>query len=248
VTISTNITRIHPPDSKLRVSPESSPAQPKPKWLIPAGLIALSLIPVVAGAARMIELSSNATLTPDNARFFSVPLPVIVHIPSATIFSLLGAMQFAPTLRRRPWHRRTGRLVVPAGLAAAISGLWMAVYYHLPALDNGLLKVFRVIAGFGMVTSLLLGCQAIRTRRFSAHRAWMMRGYAIGLGAGTQVLTHLLWFVVVGEPTANSRALLMGAGWAINVAVAEWFIHARSQLKGSQASPVPEPGRTERRP
>jgi Predicted membrane protein (DUF2306) len=89
-----------------------------------------------------------------------------------------------------------------------------------------LLEVFRLLAGSAMAISLILGYQAIRTRKFSAHGAWMMRGYALGLGAGTQVLTHLLWFVFVGEPTANSRALLMGAGWAINVAVAEWFIHA----------------------
>jgi Predicted membrane protein (DUF2306) len=223
VTTSAKATRIHRADPRL----SAPPAKPKRQWLIPAGLITLSLIPAAAGAVRMIELSSNATVTPDNARFFATPLPVLIHIPSATIFSLLGGMQFAPSLRRRAWHRRAGRLVVPAGLAAALSGLWMAVYYDLPALDNGLLEVFRLLAGSAMAISLIVGYQTIRTRKFSAHRVWMMRGYALGLGAGTQVLTHLLWFVLVGEPTANSRALLMGAGWAINVAVAEWFIHAR---------------------
>jgi uncharacterized membrane protein len=199
----------------------------KQPWLIPAGLIALSLVPVAAGAVRLTELASDAVVTPDNARFFATPLPVVIHIPSATIFCLLGAMQFAPSLRRRPWHRLAGRLVLPAGLAAALTGLWMAAYYDLPASENGLGLSFRLLAGAAMVISLILGFQAIRRRDIGAHRAWMMRGYALGLGAGTQVLTHVPWVILVGEPTGTARALLLGAGWVINLAIAEWFIYPR---------------------
>jgi uncharacterized membrane protein len=230
MTISTNVNHLHPADPNVTERhdfPGSSSKQPKRQWLIPAGLITLSLIPVAAGFLRLSELASDAPVTPDNARFFATPLPVVIHIPSVTIFSLLGAMQFAPSLRRRSWHRRAGRLIVPAGLVAAISGLWMAVFSDLPANDNSLLMLFRLLAGFGMAISLVLGYRAIRERNIPAHRAWMMRGYALGLGAGTQVLTSLLWYVVVREPTASSRALLMGAGWALNLVMAEWFIHAR---------------------
>ena len=56
----------------------------------------------------------------------------------------------------------------------------------------------------------------------------MMRAYAIGLGAGTQVLTLLAGELIAGPPSELSRALLMGAGWVINLAVAEWAI--RRQL------------------
>jgi hypothetical protein len=55
----------------------------------------------------------------------------------------------------------------------------------------------------------------------------MMRGYAIGLGAGTQVLTHVPWFLLLGVPDEFTRALLMGAGWVINLAAAEWIIRKR---------------------
>jgi hypothetical protein len=55
----------------------------------------------------------------------------------------------------------------------------------------------------------------------------MMRGYAIGLGAGTQALTLAAGEVLLGPPGETSRALLMGAGWAINLAVAEWAIRRR---------------------
>jgi hypothetical protein len=56
------------------------------------------------------------------------------------------------------------------------------------------------------------------------HRAWMMRGYALGLGAGTQALTLAAGEVIAGPSSELSRALLMGAAWVINLAVAEWAI------------------------
>ena len=49
---------------------------------MPAGLIALSLVPIAAGAMRLAELASGAEITPENARFFAAPLPVVVHILS----------------------------------------------------------------------------------------------------------------------------------------------------------------------
>ncbi len=66
----------------------------------------------------------------------------------------------------------------------------------------------------------------------------MMRGYAIGLGAGTQVLTLLAGGLIVGPPNELGRALLMGAGWAINLAVAEWIIRRRPTLSSSTAPVV----------
>jgi hypothetical protein len=56
----------------------------------------------------------------------------------------------------------------------------------------------------------------------------MIRGYAIGMGAGTQVLTNVLWLVPFGTPGEFPRALLMGAGWVINLALAEWIIRRRT--------------------
>jgi hypothetical protein len=76
-----------------------------------------------------------------------------------------------------------------------------------------------------MVVSIILGFAAIiRGRDVMAHRAWMMRAYAIGLGAGTQVLTGMVESFVVSQPSALSTALAQGAGWVINLIVAEWAI------------------------
>lgn len=209
---------------------------PKSHWLVPGGLIALSLVPVAAGSVRLAQLASGVPATAANERFVSTPLPVVLHVVGATVFCLLGALQFSTSLRRRPWHRRAGRVVVPAGIVAALSGLWMAVSYDLPATDNAVLEAIRLVVGVGMVAALVLAVTAVRRRDFVAHRSWMMRGYAIGIGAGTQVLTNLPWVLAFGTPSPMVRAGLMGAGWAINLAVAEWFIR-RTRLS-ADAMPV----------
>jgi hypothetical protein len=139
---------------------------------------------------------------------------------------MLGAFQFAPRFRRRRprWHRIAGRLLVPCGLIAAITGLWMTLFYPRTAWDGDLLTGFRLVFGTAMLSSLLLGLAAILRRDIARHRAWMIRGYAIGMGAGTQAVTQLPLLLIAGAPSEIPRALLMGAGWLINVVVAEWII------------------------
>jgi uncharacterized membrane protein len=199
------------------------------QWLVPAGLVLLSLVPVLAGAARVAEVTGGAEVTADNARFLASPVPVLVHVVGATVYCLLGAVQFAPGFRRgRPgWHRVAGRLLVPCGLAAALSGVWMALFSPRPPADDVLLTPMRLVFGVAMAGCIVLGVAAIRRRDVTAHRAWMARGYAIGLGAGTQVLTHLPWALVVGQPSGHPRVLLMLAGWVVNLVVVEWALRRR---------------------
>jgi uncharacterized membrane protein len=186
-------------------------------------------VPAAVGIARLVVLASGAEITPTNARFFAAPLPVTLHILVVIPYSIVGAFQFAPSFRRRHrgWHRGAGRILAPLGLTAALSGLWMAHFYPWPAGDGQLLYIIRLIFGSLMIASITMALFAIRRRDFTEHGAWMMRGYAIGLGAGTQVLTHLPWFILLGKPGELPRALLMGAGWVINLAVAEWIIRKK---------------------
>src|SRR5262245_26931210 len=200
-----------------------TPMPQKPKALIKArsakGLVAalllLSAFPLVAGAFRLVQLASGAEITPANARFFASPLPVVVHIVSAGVYAILGAFQFANGFRRRwpSWHRVAGRLLVLCGLLVGLSGLWMTLFYSLPDSDGALLYALRLLFGSAMVVSIVLGFTTIRRGDVIAHRAWMMRGYAIGLGAGTQMLTLMVGEMIAGPPSVLSRALLMGAGW-----------------------------------
>ena len=214
------------------------------RWLVPAALIFLSLVPVIAGTVRLTDLAGGA-ITAENERFFDSPIPVLIHIPAVTVYLLLGAFQFVPSLRRgkrgRPsWHRIAGRILVPAGLLAALSGLWMAVFYDLPPLDGVLLLVLRLVFGSAMVASIVLGFLAVRRRDFVRHSEWMARAYAIGIAQGTIAVVTIPWILLVGPVTELSRAVLIGASWVISLAVAEYFIHRRSQ---GSARPSRPPGR-----
>lgn len=210
-------------------------------WLVPMLLIILGLVPALAGTARLTELARGAEVTAANARFFEMPLPVILHILAVIPYSLLGALQFSPGFRRRNrrWHRLAGRVLGICGLVAAISGLWMAHFYPWPEGDGEVLYVLRLVVGTAMAASIVLGTDAVvRRRDFDAHVAWMIRAYALGMGAGTQVLTHLPWFILVGGmPPELPRTVMMGGAWALNALVAESIIRRGRRARVAKSIP-----------
>lgn len=205
------------------------------RWTL-TGLLVLTAVPVLAGGARLGELASDPTVTEANARFVTMPAPVVVHIVTATVFSILGALQLMPAYRRNHLrrHRLTGRVVAPAGLLAALTGLWMTLWYDLPSADDGALTVVRLVAGTAMAATLVLGVVAAVRRRIPQHRAWMIRGYALGLAAGTQVLTSLPLLATGADPTDLTRTASMTAGWVLNGVVAEVVIRRGARPRRRQ--------------
>jgi uncharacterized membrane protein len=204
-------------------------------WGVPAALMLLVALPLAIGVVRLSELAGGPKIMPANAQFVATPVPVVVHIVGAGVYALLGTLQFAVGFRRRRpgWHRAAGRLLVLCGLLAGLSGLWMTLFFTRPSGANELLYVFRLVFGSAMVAFLVLGFAAIRRGDVSAHRMWMTRAYAIGLGAATQVLTLLAGSLILGASTKLSEALLIGAAWVINLAVAEWSIRRRTVQRRS---------------
>jgi hypothetical protein len=207
--------------------------------LVPAGLILLTLIPMLAGQVRLHELASGAVVTAANARFVESPIPVIVHIVSVTIFSIVGAFQFVPALRRRKggWHRFAGRILIPAGLLVALSGMWMAAFYSHRAGEGLALTVIRLVVGSAMVASIALGIRAIVQRKFALHGAWMTRAYAIGVAAGTQAIILIPETIIFGDDQEVPRTLAMTAAWVINLAIAELVIHGRVRRSALRRMP-----------
>jgi uncharacterized membrane protein YozB (DUF420 family) len=149
---------------------------------------------MITGTFRVVQLSGGGPITPDNARFFAAPLPLVLHIVSAVVYSVLGAFQFVPSLRRRTlrWHRVAGRVLIPCGLMVALTGLWMTQFYpramEPPAsFDGPVLYDIRLLAGSAMALALCLGFFAVHKRDIAHHRAWMMRQleYRASLGLVT---------------------------------------------------------------
>jgi uncharacterized membrane protein len=209
-------------------TPVTRPAGPPRRaagWPVPFALIALSVIPLTAGTLRLVQLAGGPDLMPADDRFAGFPAPLVVHILGAALYALVGAFQFVPRFRHRhlTWHRRAGRVLAVAGLAVSGSALWLTLFYSPQPGTGDLLYVLRLVFASGMAACLVLGFTAVRRRDIAAHRAWMIRAYAIGVAAGTQAFTEgiVSGFFGVGELRDD---LAKGAGWVINLAVAEWAI------------------------
>jgi CubicO group peptidase (beta-lactamase class C family)/uncharacterized membrane protein len=209
-------------------TPETPTRRATAGWPMLAGLLLLGLFPLVFGALRVSQLAGGPEIMPANTRIAAAPL--VIHIVGAFGLAVLGPFQFAAGLRRRHpgWHRLAGRLAVVGGLMAALSGLWMTLVYPAAPGTGPLLYVLRLLFGSAMIASIVLGFTTIRRGDVARHRAWITRGYAIGLGAGTQMLTLMVGEMVFGPPDELGNGLLNGAGWMINLAVAERAIGRRS--------------------
>jgi len=232
--------------TKTRPARQRRPgAREKGGWQVPLALVALSLIPVISGSLRLLEVAGGPQLMPSNPRIDASPAPLVVHVVGAFYYALFGAFQFSARLRRRHpgWHRTSGRILVGAGLAVALSGIWMTLFYS-GAPGGDLLWAIRLLVGSTMAAAIVLGFTAIRRRDIAAHRAWMMRAYALGLGAGTQMFTEGIGEALFGTGDL-SKAISMGSAWVINVLIAEWVIRrpalrrtrrarARAALAGSR--------------
>jgi hypothetical protein len=88
----------------------------------------------------------------------------------------------------------------------------MTLLYSRKEGTGDLLYMFRLLASSGMAVSIILGLAAIRRRNIAPHRAWMTRGYALALGAGTQAFTVGFGEAVFGAGLVRTD-LMLGAGW-----------------------------------
>ncbi len=213
--------------------------RPSPKgrldrW-VPFALIALVLLPAFFGTLRLIGLAGGRQLMPADPRFTASPVPLVVHIVSAVSYAVLGAFQFSARFRRRRpgWHRATGRVLVVLGLAVALSALWMTLLNPRQPGTGELAYLSRLAFGSGMAASLVLGLTAIRRRDVAAHRAWMVRAYALALGAGTQVVTLGIGPAVFG-PSELTSDVSRATAWVINLAIAEYVIRRPARSRRSR--------------
>ncbi len=217
----------------------------KREWTILFSIVVYSLIPVIGGLIRLLELAGGPALAPVNPRALADRLPVIIHILGSIIFCVGGAIQFLPSMRfHHPFaHRAIGRVLVIAGIASAGSGLWMTFTYAFPeALQGSLLFSVRIFLGILMIGLIVWAVAAIRAGNVYSHGASMLRAYAIGQGASTQALFGIGWIIILGtEPTGLLRDGFMVVCWLLNMLAAEILIQRLIQ-KPRSSVPMPIEG------
>jgi uncharacterized membrane protein len=190
-------------------------------------LFLLACPPVLIGLASLLALADGQpgaiARAQDLHRWASYPLALTAHILGGSAMLMLGLVQISPGLRRRfpAWHRRAGALVIAGGIAFALSGLWMNATLQAPG-NSRLYDTAQDAAAVALLGLLGLGVSAIRRRDIAGHRAWMLRAYALGMGAATQTALLFPLFLATGKPPAGPLAdlVLIGA-WPLNLAIAE---------------------------
>ena len=92
-----------------RPAPQRRPGVRKgSSWRVPSALVVLSLIPVLSGSLRLIEVAGGAQLMPTNPRIDTSPAPLFVH----------EWVIRRPSVRRAGRAHRAGRARTRAALAA----------------------------------------------------------------------------------------------------------------------------------
>ncbi len=204
--------------------PAPARARPRSGWPAVTGLLLLSALPILGGVLRLEELGTDPASAPSSP-FLTVA--IVAHIVGMSLYCLLGAFQFSPALReRRAWHRRAGRVLIPAGMIGALGSIALAVFFYGPA-EEFALAIVRIAFAVPMLGFLVLATRAIARRRFAAHGAWMTRAYAIAITGGTQALVLIVWSLFGGETSIESETWLVGVGFVINSLLAEVIIRRR---------------------
>ena len=123
-------------------------------------------------------------------------------------------------------------MLTGAGALVVGSALWMTLAYARQPGTGPVLYSLRLVFATAMAASLVLGISAVRRGDLAAHRVWMIRAYAIGLAAGTQAFTQGIGQAVFGTGVLIGD-LSLGAGWIVNLAVAEWVIRRPARVSAA---------------
>lgn len=157
---------------------------------------------------------------------------LVAHIFTAVVALVLGPLQFAPGIRaHRRVHRTLGRFYLLGGvLPSAVAVVPVAVWS-----GRLLTQVSLTTAAVLWLVTGALAYRAAHRRDVRAHRAWMMRNYALTfLAVTSRILVPLLLLAQVpfgaadagsiGERAPSMIPIGQTLGWIINLIVVEALI------------------------
>ena len=207
----------------------------------------LAFLAVLFGVVLYYHNAVFVLAGPDNGFLLTKPevvrysayLPAFyIHIVTGSIVLILGVFQLSKKIRVRytAWHRAAGRVYIFVILFfTAPSGFVMSLY------ANGGLP-----AGFGFALLALLwwffswkGFQSARQKRWVAHRAFMMRSYALTFAAVTLRL-YSFFFALAGYRGESIYILVAWLSWVPSLIAMEIYLRQKTSRKIEEAVVVNE--------
>ncbi len=168
---------------------------------------------------------------------------LVAHIFTAAVAALTGPAQFWPWLRRRcpVVHRWTGRAYFFLGVfPSSLLAVPVTVYAPFGSANQAALGLLDVL----WAATAVAGYRAVRQGRYADHRRWMVRNFALTLGA----LASRVWIpimVLIALPqtkdaTVMTHDIASGSAWlglTVNLLLAELHLNRRRRAprRGSAA-------------
>ncbi len=205
----------------------ASSRTPRAWWIV----VLLSLL--IAGYGIGFVAGGEASFRGELAASFRArPWGIFSHAVLGSLALLAGPFQFRRDLRvRRPRvHRLLGRVYVGAALGTGATGLLMAL--HSSGGPNTHLG-FGVLAVLTLATTWM-GLARIRAGDVAAHRAWMLRSFALIFAGVTLRIEQPLLMAAHGGAFAPAYQLVAWLCWLPNLAWAEWHLR-----RSRGVAPVP---------
>jgi hypothetical protein len=198
------------------------------KVLIGAGVL-LSLFGVYESVDAAVALFRPLADGP-LAELLVYPGWSLLHFVPGVLFMGLAPLQLWASFRNRhrTLHRWSGRIVVASSLCLFASGAaFPFTMPERPVSEQLFMAIFAAVFLFFLIRAFA----AARRRDFASHRVWMIRLFATGLTITTQRLMLPVFIVLGGVSSAEEfwRQFVAAAwvAWAIQIAVAEWWVRAQ---------------------
>jgi uncharacterized membrane protein len=192
--------------------------------------ITLQYIPVRMDAAFLQIKQEYIHIIPWRIAFFT-------HVFSSMFVLVAGFTQFWSYLLQhyKKWHRFIGKIYVIDILF--ITG---PASFIMALLANGGISsriAFTMLSVLWMFTTAK-AWQTAKAKQITAHKAWMMRSYALTLSAITLRAWKWLLIALFHLRPLNTYMIVAWMGFVPNLMLAEWLIQKREKKDGTAQAVV----------
>jgi uncharacterized membrane protein len=202
-----------------------------------SALIVLILIALVAVGVRIAtdwpNVAAGTVPSEDSfdRRYALHPVLAYVHILPGVIYLLGAPFQLSRRFRERhlTLHRRMGRVVLPAGVAAGVFAIVFGTLFPFGGLSEA---SATVVFGAYFISALVIALIAIKGRDVTRHRRWMIRAFAIGLAIATIRIWIGLFQVFGVLSFEHSFGVAFWLSFVLHALAAELYLAKRPGVRG----------------
>jgi uncharacterized membrane protein len=180
-------------------------------------------------SARLAGKWAGGAPIPALHPFSHQPALLLLHISGGILALMFGLFQFLPKLRQsRPKvHRAMGTIYAAGTVVAGISGFPLSFLFYTATPQDIRGRLIPAAAGFAALSLVWPCLTAIafvraRQRRFTEHRAWMVRSYSLTAAAITTRVFAFPLLLITRDPILAINLVMVS--WPLNLLFAEMLV------------------------